>query len=40
MTALDETISRASGGDLQGTLAVTFVEGDPDLERDVPAVPG
>lgn len=31
---------RSAGQDLQGTLAVTFAHGDPDLKHEVPAVPG
>ena len=27
-------------GDVAGTLAVTFAEGDPDLTHEVPSVPG
>jgi hypothetical protein len=27
-------------GEVMGTLAITFAEGDPDLTHDVPAVPG
>jgi hypothetical protein len=27
-------------GEVEGTLAVTFAEGDPDLRHEVPAVPG
>lgn len=42
-TALDEATERASGpapGDLEGTLAVIFAHGDPDMKHEVPAVPG
>lgn len=34
-----EAAARADG-EIVGTLAITFAEGDPDLVREVPAVPG
>jgi hypothetical protein len=30
----------ADAGEVQGTLCVTFVHGDPDLRHEVPSVPG
>jgi hypothetical protein len=38
--ALEAAATAAGEGDVAGTLAVTFAEGDPDMTRDVPAVPG
>lgn len=37
--SIREAIAEASG-DLGGTLVVMFVDGDPDLAHDVPAIPG
>lgn len=45
--ALDEssrkTLAQAAAGakaEVHGTLAITFVHGDPDLKHEVPSVPG
>lgn len=32
--------ARGADGELQGTIAVTFADGDPDLTHEIPSVPG
>lgn len=32
--------ARFATGELQGTIAVTFADGDPDLTHEIPSVPG
>ena len=38
--AVAAAAATAQEGELEGTLSITFAEGDPDLKREVPAVPG
>jgi len=38
--AVVASAANAHDVELEGTLSITFAEGDPDLKREVPAVPG
>ncbi|MGA9767545.1 MAG: hypothetical protein WBV94_00780 [Blastocatellia bacterium] len=38
--ALESFTDKREKGDITGTLQITFIHDEPDLRRDVPAIPG